>query len=136
MAERTFEQAAQDHYRSFIEDIDQGLARLAKARGESVEEEDTDEESEDKVEVEQEDEDSIYEEFDMLSIEKRTLIDVTLGTGGPACGFTLELDTEGDVDSGEYWYQDWFQPRRKFSLSKDEIEKVLDLYRIDPYYYK
>src|SRR5258708_25573482 len=132
MAERTFEQAAQDHYRSFMKDIDEGLARFVKARGEEEEEEeDKEEESEDKVEVEQEDEDSIYEEFDALSIEKRTLIDVTLGTGGPACGFTLELDTEGDVDSGEYWYQDWFQPRRKFKLSSDEIDKVLDLYRID-----
>jgi hypothetical protein len=183
MSDKEFEVEAQRNYASFQEDLQQGMERLQKARGQSddspicedcsdskrrdvtvkyrkhsnvwlcftclnhrstdetwaLEDErnailDRDEDTDDDEE-ELEDEDDIYNEYDALSVEKVITIDITLGTGGPARGFTLTLDSDGDVDSGEFWYQDWFTARRTFKMSQEEIDRALDLYRIDPSYY-
>ena len=43
-----------------------------------------------------------------LSIEVVRTIKVLLSTGGPADGLTIELTSDGEVNSVRYWFADWF----------------------------
>lgn len=63
-----------------------------------------------------------------LSIERQTVVTVTLSTGGPASGYEIWLDDDGQPESGSYWYQDWFTEKRHFHLSSYEIDDVIRAY--------
>jgi hypothetical protein len=67
----------------------------------------------------------------MLSIEKKTLITVLLSFGGPSDGFDFTFDSDGELDSCEYWYKDWFDGARREVLMA-QAQQLVDLYCIDP----
>lgn len=65
-----------------------------------------------------------------LSVETVKVVKVLLGTGGPACGYEIELDSDGQPVSGYYWYQDWFKEKRRFWLEDDQLDAVIRAYDI------
>ncbi len=67
----------------------------------------------------------------VLSIEKKTLITVLLSWGGPSDGFDFTFDSDGELDSCEYWYKDWFDGARR-DVPLEQAEQLVDLYCIDP----
>jgi hypothetical protein len=68
---------------------------------------------------------------DVLSIEKKTLITVLLSFGGPSDGFDFVFDSDGELDSCQYWYKDWFDGARR-DVPMDQAQQLVDLYCIDP----
>jgi hypothetical protein len=67
----------------------------------------------------------------VLSIEKKTLITVLLSLGGPSEGFDIVFDSDGELDSCEYWYKDWFDGARR-DVPLEQAQQLADLYCIDP----
>ncbi len=67
----------------------------------------------------------------VLSIEKKTLITVLLSFGGPSDGFDFTFDSDGELDSCEYWYKDWFDGARR-EVPMAQAQQLVDLYFIDP----
>jgi hypothetical protein len=67
----------------------------------------------------------------VLSIEKKTLITVLLSYGGPSDGFDFTFDSDGELDSCEYWYKDWFDVARR-GVPWEQAQQLVDLYYIDP----
>jgi hypothetical protein len=97
-----FEQAATDHHQSFID----GLQELQEAFN-----------SNDDTQIEAAEQESRL--YSPLCVEESRLIDVTFGTGGPADGVEIRIDSEGDIESVKLWYQDWFKPRHYYSVDKE-----------------
>ncbi len=67
----------------------------------------------------------------VLSIEKKTLITVLLSFGGPSDGFDFTFDSDGELDSCQYWYKDWFDGARR-DVPMEQAQQLVDLYCIDP----
>jgi len=67
----------------------------------------------------------------VLSVEKKTLISVLLSWGGPSDGFDFTFDSDGELDSCEYWYKDWFDGARR-DVPLELAQQLVDLYCIDP----
>ncbi len=67
----------------------------------------------------------------VLSIEKKTLITVLLSWGGPSDGFDFTFDSDGELDSCQYWYKDWFDGARR-DVPMEQAQQLVDLYCIDP----
>lgn len=63
----------------------------------------------------------------VLSFEMVRHVKILLSTGGPADGFDLVLDDDGEIDSGEYWFQDWFDGARR-RLESDELALIDQVY--------
>jgi hypothetical protein len=64
-----------------------------------------------------------------LSIDRRIEIDICLSTGGPADGFKLTYDTDGELRSGVYYYAPWYG-YEEIQLTTSEAEQVADTYGI------
>ena len=64
-----------------------------------------------------------------LSIDHRIEIDICLSTGGPADGFKLTYDTDGELRSGVYYYAPWYG-YEEIQLTTSEAERVADAYGI------
>lgn len=59
-------------------------------------------------------------------------LEILLTTGGPAMGYDIELDSDYGTVRGCFWYQNWFQERRRFWLDSERLDQVLAIYAIDP----
>lgn len=130
--EEEFEKAAQRHYNSMLEDVNEAYAILTKDEDEYNEEHENDEDFQSLNDLQEETRESNYPAG---ATEKR-MLEVTLSGGGPASGLYLFFTKdryEWEVDSGFYWYQDWFQPKRIFWLSQDELDKVVEVYGLGIY---
>lgn len=81
-------------------------------------------------EVGETDEDeSLMEELreSVLSFDVRRSVRILLSTGGPADGFDVIIDEDGELVSGEYWFQDWFDGARR-QLESDELALIDQVY--------
>jgi len=97
-----FEQAATGHHQSFIEE----LHELQEAFN-----------SNDDAQIESAEQESRL--YNPLSVEESRLIDVTVGTGGPADGMEVRVDSDGEIENVNLWYQDWFKPRHYYAVDKE-----------------
>lgn len=66
----------------------------------------------------------------VLSIDRKTLVTVLLSFGGPSDGFDFTFDSDGELDSCEYWYKDWFDGARR-DVPLESAQQLVDLYCID-----
>lgn len=65
----------------------------------------------------------------VLSVEKTIIKTYTLATGGPAYGVEIryaDYDGHGEVDSVQFWYQDWFTKKAYHPVPDDMWGVVLD----------
>ncbi len=69
----------------------------------------------------------IEEYNEPLSVEIRKEVTVLLSWGGPADGYKIYFDQDGEAIEGFYFFADWFE-YEQFKLSNDELERVLTVY--------
>jgi hypothetical protein len=69
-----------------------------------------------------------------LSVELELIVNVTLGTGGPACGveFTVEKhDRYGlEVTSARAWWQDWFTGKTYHPIDSETADILADMWGV------
>lgn len=65
-----------------------------------------------------------------LSVERRTVLKWTLSTGGPADGFSVEYDDDGDAVRARYWFQDWFDGA-ELTVDEDTMTMVSNIVNPD-----
>jgi hypothetical protein len=65
-----------------------------------------------------------------LSVERRTVLRWTISTGGPADGFDVTYDDEGQAVRASYWFQDWFDGA-ELPVDKDTMEMVSEIVNPD-----
>ncbi len=75
--------------------------------------------------------DEIEDYRDPLSCDERREITILLSMGGPADGFTVYFDKDGDPVEGYYFFADWFE-YEQFKLSSEELDSVLVVYPVSP----
>lgn len=69
-----------------------------------------------------------------LEVVPMRLYRITLTTGGPACGYDIVFDSDDEACMGSYWYQDWYQPKKHFPLTKEQLAAVVNAYSFDSYH--
>lgn len=130
-----FEQEAQENYKREMERLSEAIEPEYTCNGcgetfYSTDERDYVECPEclsDDVSTEAEETREDYEQG-VLAFDKVTTYQVTMSTGGPADGYILHVDDDGYITSAEYWFQDWFQPKRKFVLVGDNLDNVRSMF--------
>jgi hypothetical protein len=65
-----------------------------------------------------------------LDVSTEKVIQVLLTTGGPARGYTLFVDSDGEATRGYYWYQNWYTDKRVYWLDTQELADVVAVYDI------
>ncbi len=69
----------------------------------------------------------------VLCVDKYTTYRIMYSTGGPADGFWITVDDEGDIITIEYYFQDWFDGARRtltgsdYANAKEFFERGLHL---------
>lgn len=64
-----------------------------------------------------------------LSITESKLFKIELSTGGDADGFLIELDTDGQLMGGVYYWSDW-GVYQEVNLTYEEAEEVARCYEL------
>ena len=75
------------------------------------------------------------ESLDALSIEARIELHVQLSWGGPSDGFRIYIDDAGTPVAGCYYFANWGE-YEEFALNPQEVEAVVEAFRIDPSAYR
>ena len=73
--------------------------------------------------------------LEALCIEARTELHVLLSWGGPSDGFRIYIDEDGTPLSGCYYFDTWGE-HEEFVLTTEEVEAVVEAFRIDPSAYR
>ena len=73
--------------------------------------------------------------LEALSIEARTELHVQLSWGGPSDGFRIDIDEDGTPVAGCYYFANWGE-YEEFDLTTEEVEAVVEAFRIDPSAYR
>ena len=108
MKEESFKRRSTKNGKRFVKNIKAEMEDLSKA-----------EEKEDWNAV-----DEIRESLqDCLSLKIRKNLDILISTGGPASKVVYDIDSE----EAEYYFQDWFKPWTKATLTPEE-QAILNEY--------
>jgi hypothetical protein len=60
-------------------------------------------------------------------------LEIQMSWGGPADGYLLTFSPGAMFPwEGYYYFQDWFTEKKKFGLTRGEIDMVMTVYNIDP----
>ena len=121
--EQDFQKRAHQHYLDTIDNLNIVASKLNGTYEPENEEEEDDRPIEDVEDIEE------YRE--PLCISAYKMIEIEMSTGGPADGYELYYDNEGDLIRGCYWFQDWFQEKARFWLSNDELSTVTQIYSVE-----
>ena len=73
--------------------------------------------------------------LEALSIEAHTELHVQLSWGGPSDGFRFYIDDAGTPVAGCYYFANWGE-YEEFALNPQEVEAVVEAFRIDPSAYR
>ena len=73
--------------------------------------------------------------LEALCIEARTELHVLLSWGGPSDGFRIYIDEDGTPVAGCYYFANWSE-HEEFDLTTEEVEAVVEAFRIDPSAYR